>query len=121
MGTFSHPVEVSGMDGQRFEAVEALVGTGSSYTVIPANLLHGLGIAPQERIEFELADGRMIERDIGEARIRVDGRNATTLVVFCDEGVSPLLEAYTLEGVRLAVDPVNKRLVPTGALLMRES
>lgn len=60
MGNFSHRVEVSGMDGQRFEAVEALVDTGSSYTVIPASLLRGLGIAPQERIEFELSDGRII-------------------------------------------------------------
>ena len=119
MGTFHHQVEVSGMDGQRFETLEALVDTGSTYTVIPASLLRGLGIAPQERIEFELADGRIIERDIGEARIRVDGRNATTLVVFGDEGVSSLLGAYTLEGVRLAVDPVNQRLIPTRALLMR--
>ena len=121
MGSFSHPVEVSDMDGQRFEAVEALADTGSSYTVIPASLLRGLGIAPQERIEFELADGRIIEREIGEARIRVDGRSAATLVVFGDEGVSSLLGAYTLEGVRLAVDPVNKRLIPARALLMRAS
>ena len=121
MGTFSNPVEVGGMDGQSFEALEALVDTGSSYTVIPASLLQGLGITPNGCIEFELADGRIIERDIGEARIRVDGRSATTLVVFGDEGVSSLLGAYTLEGVRLAVDPVNKRLIPTRALLMRTS
>ncbi len=49
------------MDSQRFEALDALADTGASYTVIPASLLRGLGIAPQERIEFELADGRIIE------------------------------------------------------------
>ena len=119
MGAFSHTVEVSDMDGQRFESLEALVDTGSSYTVIPGSLLRGLGIAPQERIEFELADGRIIERDIGDARIRVGGRSAATLVVFGDEGVSSSLGAYTLEGVRLAFDPVNKRLIPARALLMR--
>ena len=119
--TFSHLVEVSNMDGRRFESVDALVDTVSSYTVIPANLLRGLGIVPQERIEVELADGRIIERDIGEARIRVGGRNAATLVVFGDEGVSALLGAYTLEGVSLAVDPVNKRLIPAGAMLMRST
>lgn len=119
MGTFSHMVEVGALDGQRFDVIEALVDTGSTYTVVPASLLRGLGIAPQDRIEFELADGRIIERDIGEARIRVDSRSATTLVVFGDEGVSSLLGAYTLEGVRLAVDPVNQRLIPIRALLMR--
>lgn len=119
MGTFSHTVEVSDMDGQRFESLEALVDIGPSYTVIPGSLLRGLGIAPQERIEFELADGRIIERDIGDARIRVGGRSAATIVVFGDEGVSSSLGAYTLQGVMLAFDPVNKRLIPARALLMR--
>ena len=119
MGTFSYPVEVGDLDGQSYEMVEALVDTGASYTVAPASLLRRLGITPRENIEFELADGRIIELGIGEARIRVDGRDAVTLVVFGEEGVSPLLGAYTLEGVRLAVDPLRQRLVPTRALLMR--
>ena len=119
MGTFSYQIEVGDMDGQRFESLEALVDTGSNYTVVPASLLRRLSILAQEPIEFELADGRIIEREIGEARIRVNGRTMTSLVVFGDEGVSALLGAYTLEGVRLAVDPVNKRLIPARALLMR--
>ena len=119
MGTFNHPLEIGSLDGQNYLTVDALVDTGSTYTVAPASLLRGLGITPQERIEFELANGGVIERSIGEARVRVDGRSAITLVVFGDEGDSALLGAYTLEGVRLAVDPVRKRLIPTRALLMR--
>lgn len=119
MGTFTHPVEVGPLDGQSYEVVEALVDTGASYTVAPASLLRRLGITPREQIEFELADGRIIELGIAEARVRVDGREAVTLAVFGEEGVSPLLGAYTLEGVRLAVDPLGQRLIPTRALLMR--
>ena len=96
-----------------------MVDTGSTYTVVPASLLRDLGITSQERIEFELANGGIIERGIGEARVFVDGRSAITLVVFGDEGDSALLGAYTLEGVRLAVDRVRKRLIPTRGLLMR--
>ena len=119
MGTFSVPMEVGTLDGQSYETIEALVDTGASYTVAPAGLLNRLGITPREHIEFELADGRIIELGIGEARVRIDGRDAVTLVVFGEEGVSPLLGAYTLEGVRLAVDPLRQLLVPTRALLMR--
>ena len=119
MGASNHRFEIGSLDGQSHQSVDALVDTGSTYTVVPANLLRGLGIIPKERIEFELGDGRIIEREIGEARVRVDGRNAITFVVFGDEGISALLGAYTLEGVRLAVDPVRRRLVPTRALLMR--
>lgn len=119
MDTFSVPMEVGTLDGQSYETIEALVDTGASYTVAPAGLLNRLGITPREHIEFELADGRIIELGIGEARVRIDGRDAVTLVVFGEEGVSPLLGAYTLEGVRLAVDPLRQLLVPTRALLMR--
>ena len=119
MDTFSVPMEVGTLDGQSYETIEALVDTGASYTVAPASLLNRLGITPREHIEFELADGRIIELGIGEARVRIDGRDAVTLVVFGEEGVSPLLGAYTLEGVRLAVDPLRQLLVPTRALLMR--
>jgi len=119
VGTFSVPMEVGTLDGQSYETIEALVDTGASYTVAPASLLNRLGITPREHIEFELADGRIIELGIGEARVRIDGRDAVTLVVFGEEGVSPLLGAYTLEGVRLAVDPLRQLLVHTSALLMR--
>ena len=119
MGTFSYPVEVGALDGQSYEVVEALVDTGASYTVVPASQLRRLGVTAREHIEFELADGRIIELGIGEARVRIDGRDTVTLVVFGEEGASPLLGAYTLEGVRLAVDPLRQRLVPTRALLMR--
>lgn len=119
MDTFSVPMEVGTLDGQSYETIEALVDTGASYTVAPAGLLNRLRITPREHIEFELADGRIIELGIGEARVRIDGRDAVTLVVFGEEGVSPLLGAYTLEGVRLAVDPLRQLLVPTRALLMR--
>ena len=121
MGTFSVPMEVGTLDGQSYETIEALVDTGASYTVAPASILNRLGITPREHIEFELADGRIIELGIGEARVRIDGRDAVTLVVFGEEGVSPLLGvgAYTLEGVRLAVDLLRQLLVPTRALLMR--
>ena len=64
-----------------------------------------------------LADGRRMQMDYGEARATVDGESVTTLVVFGEEGAPPLLGAYTLEGLALAVDPVEQRLVPTHLIL----
>jgi predicted aspartyl protease len=53
-----------------------------------------------------------------EARVRFGDVEVTTLVIFGDEGASALLGAYTLEGLGLAVDTVNRRLVPmTGSLM----
>lgn len=118
MGTFSVRLEVGDPQGLRYEAVEALVDTGASYSVIPASLLRRLGVVPYESAPFLLADGREVEREIGRTWVRLDGRTQITLVVFDEEGVEPLLGAYTLEGLRLAPDPVGRRLIPIPGRLM---
>ena len=119
MGTFRVAIEIGDPRGERYEQVEALVDTGATYTTAPASILQRLGVTPHDRVTFIMADGRRIERQVGRTRVRVDGKAEVTLVVFGDEGVEALLGAYTLEGVRLGVDPANQRLVPTPGLLMR--
>ena len=89
-----------------------MVHTGASYTIVPANRLKELGVSPIDKIKLVLADGRPVEYDIGEARSTISGRSIPTLVVFGEDHARALLGAYTLEGLRLAVDPTNGRLVP---------
>lgn len=117
VGTFRVTIEIGDPAGQHFETVEALVDTGATYTTVPAPLLERLGIAAHVRDTFILADGRRVDRDIGRAWVRVDGRAELTLVVFGDPE-TPSLGAYTLEGLRLAADPVSRRLVPVPGLLL---
>ena len=121
MGTFSYPLEVIAADGNRSATVPALVDTGSTYTCLPASLLRELGIVPVERIYTELADGSIVEESVGEARVRVEGIERSTIVIFAGEGAPALLGAYTLEGALLVVDPVRQRLRPTHALRYRRS
>ena len=118
MGTFHYPVGVGDPQATRFEAVDALVDTGATYTLLPASLLVRLGVTPHDRVLFLLADGRRVERDVGRTWVRIDGKAEITLVIFGDEGAEPLVGAYTLEGLRLGVDPVNRRLVPIAGYLM---
>ncbi len=118
MGTFSATFEIGDPQGERYESVEAVVDTGSTYTWVPRDVLGRLGVHPESRMEFETADGRVIERDIAETSVRLDGRRRTTIVVFADEDDSPLLGAYTLEGLGLAVDPLGQRLVPARGLAL---
>ena len=85
--------------------------TGASFTMVPASLLAELGVEPEESMSFELADGTSRDFGLGETRIRVDGREVSTVVLFGSEDVTPLLGAYTLERLMLTVDPVNQRLI----------
>ena len=118
MSTFHYPLEVGDPSGSLFEEINALVDTGATFTVVPASVLERLGIARQDTVRLRLADDRVIERDIGETRVRLEGKTLNTVVVFGDEDSLPLLGVYTLERALLAVDPVGQRLVPTEALLM---
>jgi clan AA aspartic protease len=118
MGTFRADVEVGGPQGDRYEAVQAVVDTGSTYTWVPRDVLTRLGVVPAFRQEFETADGRVIEREMAETRVRLDGQQRTTMVVFGDAGSMALLGAYTLEGFGLAADPVGRRLVPVRGLAL---
>src|SRR3972149_6248571 len=119
MGTFRANLEIGDPQGQRYESVEALVDTGSSYTWAPGDLLRRLGGVPQVRLEFETADGRVIERDVAQTWVRHDSNAHISFVVFGEEGSLPLLGAYTLEGFGLAPDPLRQRLVPVRRLAMK--
>jgi len=118
VGTFWHRIEIGDANGQHFEPVEALVDTGASYTMVPASILQRLGVGPIDSATFILGDSRRVGRDIGQTWIRVDGKSVITLIVFGDEELGPVLGAYSLEGLRLGVDSVNQRLIPTPGLLM---
>jgi clan AA aspartic protease len=119
MGTFNWPLSVVSADGENVETVDALVDTGAVYTSLPASMLRRLGIVPRRKMKFELADGSVIEEDIGYAAVRVEGIEVPTIVVFSGGDASPLMGAYTLEGVGMAADPVNQRLTPALPLMLR--
>ncbi len=119
MGTFSHPIEVFSADGSRSITVDALVDTGATYTGLPGAVLRELGLAPARKIPARLPDGSVVEEEIGEVRVRLQGIELTTIVVFDAAEMPARLGAYTLTGALLAVDPVGQRLIP--ALVRRPS
>lgn len=113
MGTFNCMVRFDSMDGERSVEIEALVDTGASYSIVPSPILRRLGVEPTDRHRVTLADGRRVTYDLGQAHATVDGRSTPTWVYFGEDDGPPLLGAYTLEGLRLAVDPYERRLVPS--------
>ncbi len=112
MGMFSVPTRISNpSDGNEAE-FDALVDTGAFLTMAPEPALRSLGLTPTRTVEFELADGSVVAYGVGEARAAIDGQSVTTRVVFGPDDVEPVIGAYTLEGLELAVDPVHEALIP---------
>ena len=112
MGAFSVKIEIGPMDGARYAEVDVLAGTGANTTVMPASILRGLGIEPTISQMFERADGNLVELDMGNASVKIEGRETVTWVIFGEDEAVPLLGAYTLTGVFMKADAINRRLEP---------
>ena len=69
------------------------------------------------RWRFRTTEGRVIEREIGEAVVECLGERATTIVVFAEDEDAEVLGIYSLEDLRLEVDPVTRQLRKVEALL----
>jgi predicted aspartyl protease len=95
--------------------MELEVHTGSTYTALPRKMFESLGVPVDASIPARLADGRQQMLEIGEARIRLGGREFTTIVIFAEEGEPSLLGVITLEEALLAVDPAHNELIPVEA------
>ena len=117
MGTFTVPIEIGDSQGRQFVKIEALVDTGATHTLLPRDVLLHLAIQVIDRVSFQLADERVVDYEVGEARIRLDGKERTVLVVFGPQGAKPLLGATTLELFNMGVDPIKSRLIPVPGLL----
>ena len=120
MSTFSYPIAIAATLEGPFQRIEAVVDTGAFYAWVPGAALKRLGLEPSGRPRFVLADGSRIDRDITDVAMRINGETRYAIGVFGDEGTQPLLGAVALEQFALAVDPVNKRLVPIPELPLLE-
>ena len=97
--------------------LELLVDISSTYTWIKRGRLEGLDIKPMTRWRFRTIEGRDIERGIGEVVMECLGERTTTIIVFAEDEDAEVLGIYSLEGLRLEVDPVTRRLRKVEALL----
>ena len=113
MGAIYVTIEVGDMQGGRFEPVKVMVDTGSTFTTVPADLLRRLGVNPQRTMQVRLADGSVINDQVCDTVIRLEGQTFFTPISFGREGQPNLLGVVALETALLAVDPVEQRLVPT--------
>jgi predicted aspartyl protease len=117
MGTFTVEIEIGDPQGERWERFEATVDTGSLFTVVPRRLLERLGVQPCFRGRFLLGDGRVIEEDVGQTWIRVEGKSGIRMVAFGGGGPEAILGADTLDGLLLEPEEEYQRLVPKIGLM----
>jgi predicted aspartyl protease len=119
MGTFSVKVRVWNVQHpEQTEDLDLFVDTGAAYSWISRARLERLGITPTRRMSFRTIEGRVLERDLGIVFVATDGYSAPDVVVMAEPGEMEVLGVHSIEGLGLAADPVQKKLVPTVMLAL---
>ncbi|MBM3833940.1 MAG: aspartyl protease [Verrucomicrobia bacterium] len=102
---------------RRKAEVEFLIDSGAVYSLVPAAKLKALGIRPHRKVDFALADGTKITRQVGDAYFEFQGTGGAAPVIFGEAGDEALLGATTLESLGLILNPFSRQLVPMRMLL----
>jgi len=119
MGTFSARLRVwNPSSPEKAEEVEAMVDTGAAFSWIHRERLERLGLVGLRRMGFRAIDGSIIERDTAAVWVGSDGFTGPDTVVVAERNDIEVIGAHTIEGLGLAADPVQKKLVPTVGLAL---
>ena len=123
MGSFSAKLRVwNPMSPENVEELEAMVDTGAAFSWMHRNRLERLGVEKLRRIGFRAIDGSIIERETAAVWVASNDFKAPDIVVMAEPGDMEVIGVHTIEGLGLAADPVQKKLIPTvmPALIVNE-
>jgi clan AA aspartic protease len=116
MGLVHVDVEVS-RDGGPNQTVSFLVDSGAVYSVLPRRVWRMLGLKPKRALDFTLADGTVIRRQVSECRFIYQGIDASTPVILGERRDEALLGTVTLENLGLVLNPFERTLKPMRMML----
>jgi predicted aspartyl protease len=104
-------VEVGRESGPR-HTVRFLVDSGAAYSVLPTAVWQALGLQPLRTMDFVLADGTLIRRDVSHCFFTYAGVQAPSPVVLGESRDEALLGTITLEAMGLVLNPFERTLQP---------
>ena len=114
MGTFSAKLRLwNPVAPEKVEEMELMVDTGAAFSWISRDRLQKLGISSSRKMPFRTIEGTVLERDLAIAYVSSDGQSVPDLVVMAEAGEMEVIGAHTIEGLGMAADPIQKKLIPT--------
>jgi len=90
-----------------------MVDTGAAFSWIHRERLERMGLVMLRRIGFRAIDGSIVERDTAAVWVGSNGFTAPDIVVMAEPNDMEVIGVHTIEGLGLAADPVQKKLIPT--------
>ena len=98
-----------------------LVDTGATDSLVPRPHLEAIGLAPERRRVYELADGRTITLDVGFGMIEFMGDVVAGTIIFGEPDAEPILGVTALESAGIEVDAVHQRIEKRPAVRLKRA
>jgi len=104
MGHVRVNVCIRGGKGER-ELGEILADTGATYTILPLEVIEGVGAVkiPPYAMDVELGDGRTVKASVYATSIKIGDREGPAIILTFEKAKS-VLGVQTLESLGLRVD-----------------
>ncbi|MBA2407561.1 MAG: aspartyl protease [Chitinophagales bacterium] len=84
-------------EAEESASLEFMIDSGAVYSLVQSDILDKLGIKPYKTVDFTLADGTKINRNVGDAYFGYLGEGGAAPVMFGQDGDRPLLGVTALE------------------------
>jgi clan AA aspartic protease len=98
-------------DEVRWLEIDALVDTGATMLMLPADVIDRLGLPTAGHRNVRYADGRLEEVPwVGGIKLTILGRDMFTDALVAAAGTTPLIGQIPLEELDLLVDPKSREL-----------
>ena len=100
---------VTGKKGKK-ATINFLVDSGAIYSLLPQKDWKAIGLKPKRTMNFTLADGTQVKRQVSECHIALAQGDGTTPVILGEADDQALLGSVTLEILGLVLDPFKRTL-----------
>ncbi|HMF41872.1 MAG TPA: clan AA aspartic protease [Polyangia bacterium] len=110
--------EAGTLDANKVRSVEieALVDTGATMMMLPADVVEQLGVPIRGHRKVRYADSRVEEVPwVGQIKIEIRGRDTLISALVGPAGSTPLIGQIPLEEMDFVVDPKSRELRPNPA------
>ncbi|OGG12517.1 hypothetical protein A3D77_01125 [Candidatus Gottesmanbacteria bacterium RIFCSPHIGHO2_02_FULL_39_11] len=111
MGLTSAVISISNLYNSKLRQTDNfLVDSGASLTVVPENIWKKLKIKPESEVFIHLANGKVLKRKTGFAKVKYLEKEVPTQVILGESDDSKLLGVLTLEEMGLILNPLKRTL-----------